>query len=89
MPKKSPEDDFSRQSRKKIANCDIGDRQHDPCILKFVSDSWQVSGFLQVLWFPSTIKTGFHDITEILLKVALCTIALAIALIYLKLQYLT
>jgi hypothetical protein len=50
---------------------------------------WQVSGFLQVLWFPSTIKTGFHDITEILLKVALCTIALAIALIYLKLQYLT
>jgi hypothetical protein len=28
--KKSPEADFSRQSRKKIANCDIGDRQRDP-----------------------------------------------------------
>ena len=30
MPKKSPEADFSRQSRKKIANCDIGDRQCGP-----------------------------------------------------------
>ena len=80
---------FQSPVKKKIANCDIGDRQHDPCILKFVSDLWQVSGFLQVLRFPSTIKTGFHDITEILLKVALCTITLTITLIYLKLQYLT
>jgi hypothetical protein len=30
VPKKLPEADFSRQSRKKIANCDIGDRQRDP-----------------------------------------------------------
>jgi hypothetical protein len=32
VPKKSPAADFSRQSRKKIANCDIGDRQSDLCI---------------------------------------------------------
>jgi hypothetical protein len=30
-PEKSPEADFSRQSRKKIVNCNIGDRQRDPC----------------------------------------------------------
>ena len=39
-----------------------------------VSDLWQVSGFLWVLWFPPPIKTDRHDITEILLKVALNTI---------------
>jgi hypothetical protein len=32
VPKKSPEADFSCQSRKKIANCNIGDRQRDPCL---------------------------------------------------------
>jgi hypothetical protein len=32
-----------------------------------------VSGFLRVLWFPPSIKLT-HDITEILLKVALNTI---------------
>jgi hypothetical protein len=37
-----------------------------------VSDLRQFSGFLRVLWFPSEIKlTDRHDITEILLKVAL------------------
>jgi hypothetical protein len=35
----------------------------------FVSDLWQVSGFLRVLWFPD-----HHDINEILLKVVLNTI---------------
>ena len=42
--------------------------------LKFVSDLRQVSGFLRALRFASIIKTGRHDITEILLKVALNTI---------------
>jgi hypothetical protein len=37
----------------------------------------QVSGFLWVLWFPPPIKTDHHDITEILLKVALNTISQA------------
>jgi hypothetical protein len=40
-------------------------------VIKFASDLWQVSGFLR---FPSPIKTDRHDITEILLKVALNTI---------------
>ena len=25
-------------------------------VIKFVSDLWQVTGFLRVLWFPQTIK---------------------------------
>ena len=45
--------------------------QHD--VIKFVSDLRQVSGFLQVLQFPPSIKTDCHDLTEILLKVALNT----------------
>jgi hypothetical protein len=46
----------------------------------FVSDLRQVGGFLRVLRFPpgppvsSTNKADRHDITEILLKVALNTI---------------
>jgi hypothetical protein len=43
-------------------------------VIKFVSDLRQVSGFLWVLWFSPPIKTDRHDITEILLKVALSTI---------------
>ena len=39
-----------------------------------VSNLRQVGGFLQVLQFPPPIKTDRHDITEILLKVALSTI---------------
>ena len=46
--------------------------QHN--VIKFVSDLQQVSGFPRVLWFPPPIKTDHHDITEILLKVALNTI---------------
>ena len=45
---------------------------------KLVSDLQQVSGFLQVFRFPSTNKTDHHDITEILLKVALNTMNLTI-----------
>ena len=50
---------------------------------KFVSDLWQIYGFLWVLWFSlgtmvfSTIKTDHHDITEISLKLLLTTITLA------------
>jgi hypothetical protein len=44
-------------------------------VIKFISYLRQVGGFLQVLWFPPPIKkTDRHDITEILLKVALNTI---------------
>ena len=43
-------------------------------VIKFVSDLRQVSGFLWVLRFPSPIKLTRHDVTEILLKVALNTI---------------
>jgi len=45
-------------------------------VIKFVSDLRQVSGFLQVLWVSSTNKTDSHDITEILLTVALNTITI-------------
>ena len=38
------------------------------------SDLWQVGGFLLILRFPPPIKLTRHDITEILLKVALNTI---------------
>jgi hypothetical protein len=40
-------------------------------VIKFVSDLWQVGGFLRVLRFPPPIKTDSH---EILLKVALSII---------------
>ena len=45
-------------------------------VIKFVSHLRQVGGFLRVLWVSSTNKTDIHDITEILLKVALNTIPL-------------
>jgi hypothetical protein len=45
-------------------------------VIKFVSDLRQVRGFLRVLRVSSTNKTDCHDITEILLKVALHTISL-------------
>ena len=44
-------------------------------VIKFASDFRQVSGFLRVP-VSSTNKTDCHDITEILLKVALNTINL-------------
>ena len=42
-------------------------------VIKFVRDLRHVGGFLRVLRFTSTNKTGRHDMTEILLKVALST----------------
>jgi hypothetical protein len=53
-------------------------------VIKFVSDLQQVSGFLLVLQFPFTNKTDRHDITEILLKVALNTISLTLLLMILE-----
>jgi hypothetical protein len=56
-------------------NCEF-----EPCswggvlyVIKFVNDLRQVGGFLRVLQVSSTNKTDCHDITEILLKVALST----------------
>ena len=45
-------------------------------VIKFVSDLRQVGGFLRVLRFPPPVsnKIDRHDITEIVLKVALNTI---------------
>ena len=45
-------------------------------VIKFVSDLWQVGGFLGVLQFPPPIKTDLHDIAEIVSRVALNTITL-------------
>ena len=44
-------------------------------VIKFVSDLWLVSGFPRVLWFPPLIKLH-HDITQILLTMALSTITI-------------
>ena len=43
-------------------------------MIKFVNYLQQAGGFLPVLQFPPPIKQDCHDITEILLKVALNTI---------------
>jgi hypothetical protein len=43
-------------------------------VIKFVGDLWQIGDFLRVSAVSSTYKTDRHDITEILLKVALNTI---------------
>jgi hypothetical protein len=43
-------------------------------VIKFVSDLRQFGGFLRVLRFPPPIKTDRHDITEVLLKMALNTV---------------
>jgi hypothetical protein len=51
-------------------------------VIKFVSELRQAGGFLRVLRYPvsSTNKSDRHDITEILLKVALNTIILTLNL---------
>jgi len=46
------------------------------CVIKFVSDLRQVSGFSPGTPVSSTNKTDCHDITEIFLKVALNKITL-------------
>ena len=43
-------------------------------VVEFETDLRQVGGFFRVLPVSSTTKTDHHDITEILLKVALNTI---------------
>ena len=58
--------------------CDFGSHSGEmysiqQYVIKFVSDLLQVGGFLLVLLFPPPKKTDRHDITEILLKVALNT----------------
>jgi hypothetical protein len=45
-------------------------------VMQFVCDLRQVGGFLRVHPVSSTNKSDHHDITEILLKVALNTINL-------------
>ena len=45
-------------------------------VIKFVSYLQRFGGFLRVLQFPLPIKLTPHDITEILLKVALNTTTL-------------
>ena len=49
------------------AHGEIYSIQH--CVVHFVSDLRQVSGFIRVLRFSFTNKIDHHDITEILLKV--------------------
>ena len=46
-------------------------------VIKFVSDLWQVDGFLWALGFPPPIKLS-HDITEILLNVTFNIIILTL-----------
>jgi len=53
-------------------------------VIKFVSDLWQVGGFLRILGFPPPKKTDRHDITKILLKVALNTINLTLSKLKVK-----
>jgi hypothetical protein len=47
-------------------------------VIRFVSVLRQVGGVLRFLRFPPPIKLTGHDTTEILLKVALNTIALTL-----------
>jgi hypothetical protein len=51
-------------------------------VIKFVSDLRQVGSFLWLLYDSSTNNTDLHDITEILLKVALSTITLNLYFIH-------
>jgi hypothetical protein len=55
-------------------NINIDGQQFHQYLIKFVSDLRQVGGFLQLLRLPPSNKTDHHDITEILLKLALNTI---------------
>ena len=49
-------------------------------VIKFVSDLRQVGGFLPGTLVSSTNKTDRHDITEILMKMALSTMNLNLTL---------
>jgi hypothetical protein len=64
------------------SNCEFESRSGEVCtiqhhVIKLVSDSRQLVGFLRVLRFPPTNETDRHDINEILLKGALTNITLA------------
>jgi hypothetical protein len=48
-------------------------------VIKFVSDLWQVGGFLRILRFTSTNKTDCHELAEIVLKVALNTMTIILS----------
>ena len=63
------------------SNLDQAGRGVQHYVIKFVSDLRQVDGFLWVLRFPPS-KTDRHDITEILLKVALNTIISNLSFVY-------
>jgi hypothetical protein len=52
--------DFSRQSRKKIANCDIGDRQRDPW---FTGEERRIPFFFDDFHFCRSRVIGL-DMTE-------------------------
>jgi len=52
-------------------------------VIKFVSDLRQVCGFL---WFPPNNKADHHNITEILLKVALNSITIALKNLIIKIK---
>jgi hypothetical protein len=54
------------------AYCGVYSIQH--YVIMFFCDLWHIAGFLHVLRFFSIIKTDLHDISEILLKVALSEI---------------
>ena len=56
------------------SNLDLGEVYNIYYVIKLVSDLRQVGGFLWVLRLTLPIKTDCHDITKILLKVALNTI---------------
>jgi hypothetical protein len=53
-------------------------------VIKFISDLRQVGGFSMGTPVTTTNKTDLHDITEILMKVALNTITLTLKLSQLK-----
>jgi hypothetical protein len=64
-------------------SCEFGsqsERSVQHYVIKFVSDLRQVGAFLWVLQFSSTNKTDRHNITEILLKVALNTTTVTFSL---------
>jgi hypothetical protein len=52
--------------------------QSEAYVIKFVGDLRQASSFLRVFRFPPPNRTDCHDITEILLEVALSTITLTL-----------
>ena len=54
-----------------IAQGEVYPVQH--CVIKFVNDLPQSCSFLRVHQFSYTNKTGLHNISEMLLKVALNT----------------